>query len=151
MEREGREIHMHEITTNNHDNINTPHHTDTQTHRHTHLHTHACTRIHAHSDTRICTPHIRTHTIKFTHLRTCALTYERTPAHTTLMCGMRNEGGKGGKPSANTRARAHTSRKTQPRNGAKRQESEGDMKIERSLPECRLHAALADGGQVLPH
>ena len=67
------------------------------------------------------------------------------------MCGMRNEGGKGGNPSANTRARAHTAAKIQPRNVAKRQESEGDMKIERSLPECRLHAAFADGGQVLPH
>jgi hypothetical protein len=107
VEREGREIHMHEITTNNHDNMNTPHHTDTQTHRHTHMHTLACARIHAHSDTRICTPHIRTHTIKFTHLRTCALTYERTLAHTTLMCGMRNEGVKEENP-AQTRARVHT-------------------------------------------
>ena len=56
---------------------------------------------------------------------------------------MRNEGVKEEQHSANTRARAHTATKLQPRNVAKTQESEGDMKIAKSLPEWRLHAALA--------
>ena len=90
------------------------------------------------------TPQICTHTIKFTHLRTCALTHARTHACTDDT-HVRNEerGVKEEQHSANTRARAHTATKLQPRNVAKTQESEGDMKIAKSLPEWRLHAALA--------
>ena len=144
-----QEKHMHEVTTNNHDNKNTKHQTDTKTNRHTctctHTRTHTCTRTHA--DTNICTCTQR----KYVHTQSNSRTYEpahlhtheRTHAHTTLMCGMRNEGVKEEQHRANTRARAHTAKKLQPLNVAKTQESEGDMKIAKSLPEWRLHAALA--------
>ena len=108
-----REKHMHEITTNNHDNTNTKHQTDIKTNRHTCKHH---KYVHTQLNSRTYEPaHLHTH--------------ERTHAHTTLMCGMRNEGVKEEQPSANTRARAHTATKIQPRNVAKRQESEGDMKL----------------------
>ena len=102
-------------------------------HAYTQTHTHTCKHhkyVHIQLNSRTYEPaHLHTH--------------ERTHAHTTLMCGMRNEGVKEEQPSANTRARAHTATKLQPRNVAKTQESEGDMKIAKSLPEWRLHAALA--------
>jgi len=102
-------------------------------HMHTleHTHTNECMHTHKHTHTHTCKHHKYVHTqlnsrtYEPAHLHT----HERTHAHTTLMCGMRNEGVKEEQPSAKTRARAHTATKIQPRNVAKRQESEGDMKL----------------------
>ena len=114
-----------------------------------HTHTNECMHTHKHTHTHTCKHHKYVHTqlnsrtYEPAHLHT----HERTHAHTTLMCGMRNEGVKEEQPSAKTRARAHTATKLQPRNVAKTQESEGDMKLAGAyrngaftLPWPHLHA-----------